>query len=489
MHMPEKSNKSLVKNAAFNVIYRLLNILFPLITAGYVARVLTPAGVGRNFIVQNDVSYFVILALLGIPPYAIRELARTRDDKKKSNKLFTEMLVLNAILTTISIIAFGLCLILFERFKNEMDLYLICGITIVINYFNIDWYFQAVEEYRFIAVRSIIVKILSLVAVFIFVHEPDDVYLYALIYSIANCGHYLINVIRARKTLSVSFRNLELRRHLRPLVLLTLYVISIEIYARIDISMLGIIEGETMVAFYSYAQRVISIIVTFIMAITAVFLPRLSYYYYYDKDKFYKLTKVGVDLMIFLSIPASCGIICLARPLILLWLGSDFNTSVPCLMVLALIIPLKCIGDLACFQVMTASGKEKTLTLSHMLALLVNIALNSVLIPAYGAIGASIASLLSELFVFVLVVLLSRKLLKFRIDIKNLVVVLAASVLMLLSVMTLVKMIEPMWLSFIVGIVAGMTVFVLVNIIVHNSFLFEVMLNRMKGGIDRNERV
>lgn len=488
--MKAKNNdekNSLVLNAVFNVVYRMLNILFPLITAGYVARVLTPAGVGLNFTVQNNVSYFVIFAMLGIPAYAIREIAKIRDERQKKDKLFSELLVLNAILTSVSLLLFGICIFTIDYLHKELVLYLICGITIMTNYVNFDWYYQAVEEYRFIAVRSIIIKVISMAAVFIFVREPDDLYIYAFIYSMANCGQYLINILRAGGSVSLRLRKLELWTHIKPLVYLTLYVISIELYSHVDVTMLGIIDGETTVAFYSCAQRVITLVVTFIISVTAVFLPRLSYYYANERYKFYQLTKFGVDLMIFISVPACIGIVSIADPLIRIWLGSEYERSIPCLIILSFIIPLKCIGDMACFQVMICAGKEMSLMVSNFAALFVNIGLNALLIPRYGALGASVASLISEIFVFVLVLCLSRKLQLYKADYRNLFSVIVSSAVMSVTVLIIETKVTPVLSAFIAGMAAGVLVFVVMNLIMHNTFFSVLLINRIKGMLIKYE--
>ena len=476
----DTSKNNLAKNAAYNVIYKLLNILFPLITAGYIARVLSPLGVGRSFVVQNNVSYFVIFAVLGIPAYAIREIAKVREDACATSKIFSEMIVLNAILTTVSLFVFTVCILSIDYFHRELTLHLIYGITILINYINIDWYYQAVEDYRFIAIRSTAVKFVSLIAVFVFVHKPDDLYLYALIYSLANCGHYFINVLRIRKCVSFTLKELTLFRHLKSLIFLTLYVISIEVYAKMDITMVGILDGEIEVAFYTYAQKVINLIITFVIAITAVFMPRLSFYYANDRKEFYKLTKFGVDLMVFMSIPICFGIVSIADPLVRIWLGTDFERTIPCMIVLAFLIPLKCIGDLAGFQVMMCSGEELKLVIPHFIALFVNFILNFYMIPRWGALGASIASLITEICIIVLILILTLKVHHYGLNVKSLITVIASSLLMSVAVVFIIRMIKPVLPGMILGIIAGIVVFIGINVLFHNTFLVNDLLKRIR---------
>ena len=95
------SKKSLSKNSIFYLIYTVLNVLFPFLTGVYVARVLLPDAIGEVAYAQNIAQYFVVFAFLGLPTYGLREIAKARDDKQELNKLYSELLSINFISTTI----------------------------------------------------------------------------------------------------------------------------------------------------------------------------------------------------------------------------------------------------------------------------------------------------------------------------------------------------------------------------------------------------
>ncbi len=465
----EKS--SLAKNAVFNTFYRLMDILFPLISSGYVARMLTPEGVGRYAAAANNVSYFVLLGSLGIQAYAIRETAKKRDDKKARDKLFSEMLAVNAILTLLAVVIFSVCLLFTGLFSAEKTLYFVCGFAVLVNFLNVGWFFQGTEEFKIIALRSLIVKLLGLIAVVVFVHSPEDIYKYALISIFSGLAYHLFNIIYAGIRVKIRLKNIDIKPHIKSLVFLALCTVSTELYARMDITMLGIMDKDASVAYYSYSQKIIGMIITTAIAVTAVFLPRLSYYYSSDSTKFNKLTKFGVDLMILISFPACLGIISVASPLITLWLGEGYGDAVHCLMVLAFMIPLKCIGDLVCYQVMMCAGKEFYLMISYLITMAVNFVNNLILIPKYGALGASIASLISEIIVFILVFAVARKYQHYRIDIKNLVVTLISAAVMFGVVIGFIHVFDNMAVKLFGGAAAGALVFLLMNILFGNSFI------------------
>ena len=137
--------KSLAKNSAFNALYTILNLLFPLVTSVYVARVLMPEGVGKVAYAQSIVAYFVTFASLGLPNYGLREIARVKDNQEKKNKLFTELLVVNGISTSLSLVGFIILLYVVPSMCGQLSLFMACGCLIFFNYFNIDWFYRGQE--------------------------------------------------------------------------------------------------------------------------------------------------------------------------------------------------------------------------------------------------------------------------------------------------------------------------------------------------------
>ena len=473
-----QEKKSLFKNAVFSVIYRLLNILFPLISYGYAARVLTSDSIGRHAAAVNNVSYFVILGSLGIQAYATREIARRKDDMKERDKLFSQMLLINFFLTIFACAAFVVCLFFVPVMHDEKALYLICAIAIATNFMNVDWYFQGSEDFKFIAIRSFVVKFVSLLAVFLFVRKAEDLYIYALISVLSNTLYHLVSIVHAGRKTKLNFRGGDMRRHMRPLLFLALCTVSTELYARMDITMLDVMEEHSTVAFYSYAQKIVNLIVIALIAITAVFLPRLSYYYQNDRDKFNKLTKFGADTMIFISIPMCLGLCAVASPLVTVWLGDGYEKAAPCLIVLAFMIPLKCIGDIVCYQVMMCAGQEFYLMIAYFITLAVNFINNLLLIPRYGALGASVASLISEIVVFLIVLFAARKYQNYRLNVRNLVVVSISSILMFFAVAGFGFLVKIPWAQLFGGAGIGVAIFALINLAGRNSFIIYPIISR-----------
>ena len=186
--------KSLAKNSLFNAMYQVLNIIFPLLSSIYVARVLLPEGVGRVAYAQNVASYFVTAAALGISTVGLREISNARDDKQKVSKIFSELSIINTCSTFLAIAVYSTLVFCNPSFRVDYKLYLATGLVILFNIINIDWLYQGHEEYVYIVVRSIAVKALSLLALFLFVRSKDDYVTYAI--PMAIC-HFAISLWRA----------------------------------------------------------------------------------------------------------------------------------------------------------------------------------------------------------------------------------------------------------------------------------------------------
>lgn len=402
-------NKSIGKNAIYSIIYKVLNVIFPLISTAYVSRVLLADGVGIVSAAQNNVSYFLILATLGIPVYGIREIAKIRDNNIEKNKVFSELFILNFIFTLVTYLFFNLIVFNGEFFHSEALLYQIFGFTILLNIFNVDWLFQGLEEYGYITVRSIIIKIISIILLLIFVKSKNDIYIYAILQVVAITGNYIFNIIRSRYVVNFSLKGINVKRHFKPLLYLALCSISTELYAKMDITMLDIMKSNDIVGYYVNSQKIINLIITTLVAVTAVFMPRLSFLFDKGKEEFNRILRLGFDLMVTISIPACIGIIFISEPLVITFLGDDFKKAAFTVSVLALMIPLKCIGDLICYQVMMCASQESLLMKSYFITMIVNIVNNIILIPRFGAEGAAFASVISEVLAFAFVLWFSRK--------------------------------------------------------------------------------
>ena len=409
--------KSLVKNSFYNILYKIISVLYPLVAVTYVSHILMSEKMGMVNYAQNIVSYFVIIAALGIPTYGIREIAVRADNLHERSNLFWELLIINAISTTFSIIGYFFLVSIVEKFQEQKLLYMVAGLQLLFNYLNVDWFYQGLEEYKYISIRSIIVELAALLLLPILIRTSRDYIWYAFIYCFAIAGNNIFNIIRIRKYIGKPKGKLQLLKHLRPISILLVVSVAVEIYAMIDTTMLGVFCDDSTVGCYSNSMKLVRMVTTTAAAIGAVLFPRLSSVYSNcEYDEFNKLVNAGIRIMLMISIPACVGMILLRNDIIILFFGESFLAANPILLVLSAMIPVVVCNTLMGGQVLVTTGQETKYMISVVSASIVNVILNSLFIPRFGAPSAAVASLISESLVLFLYICFSKEQVQLKIS-------------------------------------------------------------------------
>lgn len=467
------AEKSLSKNALFNVIYKCLNVLFPLVTMMYVSRILLPEGIGKVASAQNIVSYFVIIASLGLPTYGTKVIAECRDDREKCNKVFTELFSINAISTLLCSLVYIGMLFSIDFFRPKITITLIAGIQLFANIINIDWLYQGFEEYQYIMLRSIIVKLVAFATVFIFIHEPSDYLIYALISALSLVANFVFNISHMHKFVNISFHNLCLKKHLKPILTLLAASISIELYTLFATTLLSVFKGDAIVAYYTNSAKAVALTRTLITSVCAVFLPRLNYYIGHNRiTDFKNLAEKGLYLLLSLSVPATILLAILADNCVLILFGDAYTPSILSMQILSISIITVAISNFTGYQILVSIGEEKKVLLSTIIAAITNILINLILIKPLSHIGAAIASVIAEATVSGYQLFHVSKHVPLRGLLHTLKSILIPAVSMII-VMLLIKHIHMTCIiELIIASAAGIICYVILSFVCHNNTMF-----------------
>lgn len=464
--------KSLAKNTLYNIIYKCLNLVFPLITAMYVSRTLLPVGIGRVSGAQNIVSYFIIIASLGIPTYGIKKIAECGNNVAKRTTVFYELFVINLISTSICSIAYILLIYIFPYFSDKTLLSLVVGIQLFANVINVDWFYQGVEEYRYIMLRSCIVKVFSLIAVFLFVKTENDFTTYALISSLSAVANYFFNIFQIRKYIAPSRQRINACRHVKSVMILLAATIAIEIYTLADTTMLNFMKGAEIVGYYSSALKIIAIIRMLVAAVCAVFLPKLSFYYSSGNiEEFRNLSKTGIGILLTLACPSAIGACLLSRECISLFFGEAFLGSVVTMSILSLSIITVALSNFMGYQVLVTIGKEKIVMYSTIFGACINVILNFVLIPQFAHNGAAVASVVTEFSVAIFQMIAVNKN-GYRLVESGIIKSVVISTIVMGTTVVLVKLIVTnIYFRIILSILSGMVIYFTISILTKNPYV------------------
>lgn len=412
--------KSLVKNSIFNMAYKGFTALFPLVTTTYISRVLLPEGVGKVAYANTIVAYFVLIASLGLPSYGVKAIAQNDDTKEQRSRTFFELFFINLVATLLCIVAYFWFVNTFAHFADRRALFNVMGLMLILNIFNIDWFYQGIEEYSYIATRSFVVKILSFVLMLIFVKEREDYLIYALILCIATAGNNLLNAVQLRKYITTSVLlsrkndavavRFDMRHHMRPVLILLASTIATEIYTMLDTLMLEYYHGESCVGYYSNAVKIVRMTYTVVIALVAVFYPRISMYYKQKNQvECNALLGKGTKIMLLLGLPCTVGLILTAEHVVPLLFGEAFMPTVSTLQILSVLVLIFSIAYFLGHIVLTATGMERMILRATIAGAVINAVVNLLLIPGMRQDGAAIASVLSEAAVTAILLWYARK--------------------------------------------------------------------------------
>lgn len=477
-------NKSLTANSIFYLIYNVINVIFPFITGIYVTHILIPDAIGQVEIARNFVQYFVILSYLGIPTYALREISKYRKEKNKLNEIYSELMIINFISTLVFSLLYLILIFVIPQYRKNIILFLIVGISIVINVFNNSWLFEALEEFKYIAIRNLIFKIFSFVLLIIFVKKPNDYLIYAAITVIGTVGNYILNIVNSKKFIKITFKNLNLKRHLKSIFLLVVVNLAIEIYSLIDITMLGFMSSKKNVAFYSYGMKIHNILLKIINTFTVVLVPKIAMYYKENNLEEYNrtITKT-LKVIILIAIPTIIGIWFTSDYLLCSIYGNDYINSSYVLKILSLTLLISPIGYLLGSRVCLVTNNEDKMVIPVGCGAIINIILNYCLIKKYQEIGAALASVVSELAVMIIYILLSKKYFKLE-NIKNsiLKIIFAVIIITVYLAFTVKLKISELYIT-LIQIIGAIIIYFILLLIFKEDFtynFFMKLLNNFK---------
>ena len=423
-----EEKKSLRVNFIFYFLKQLMSIIFPIISYPYAARVLGVDGIGKVDYANSIITYFVLLAGLGIGNYAIREGAKIRDDKEKLNKFVNEMLIINALSTLISFI---LCIVIinmkiFESYKNILLIY---SIIIPFTSIGVEWVFSIQEDYKYITTRATMFQILSLIALIVFVKNKNDYIIYAFIIVFSNVGSNVLNFLYCKKYVKLfKNRNCKILVHIKPIIIIFGMSIATKIYLIMDTTMLGILTTDYAVGLYSGINKIINILVCLISTIRTVLMPRLSHSIKDgNMNNFNKMNDITIQIILLFSIPLVVGIFCLSNEIITVFYGKDYLPSALTLRIYIPDIIIAALNGTIIFQVLYPLNKEKITLVITIIGGIVNVIFNYIFIPLYQQNGAAIGTCMAEISIFICCLFWSRKYIKFAKYINSLIQYIFAS--------------------------------------------------------------
>lgn len=416
-----------LKNYLYNLSYQLLVIVLPVITTPYITRVFSSNDLGSYGYYNSIVTYFILLATLGVANYGTKEISGHR---KEVQKTFWGIYSLQVLATCLALVLYiAVCLILPSM--NNLIAYIL-GFSLLSRGLDISWLFQGMEDFKKITVRNTAVKLLGVVSIFIFVKKPSDLYLYIVLLVGYDLLGQLSMWLPAREHIGRPHLDIVYaKQHIKPVILLFLPQIAISLYITLDRTMLGALSSTTDVGIYDQALKFLNILLTIVTSLGSVMLPRVSNLLSSGNqkavNKLHEMSFLVYNLVIF---PMVAGILIVNKDFVNFFLGKDFQDARYAIAIM--VFRMFFIGwtNIMGIQILIPHNKNREFMLSTTIPAFFSVGLNILLIPSLGYIGASIVSVATEGLVWLIQLYFTRSYLKGIKILPSMLKILAASLVM-----------------------------------------------------------
>lgn len=471
--------KSITKNYIYNLVYQILTLILPLITTPYISRVLEAEKIGIYSYTYSILSYFLLFGALGVALYGQREIAYAGDDKVKRKKSFWEIQICRFFATFIASVIY---FIFFMRAGEYSIYYRIWFLELVAIGIDISWFFQGIEEFKKTVTRNIVVRIISVILIFVLVKTPEDLIKYITIYAVADLiGNLSLWLYLPKYFKGIKIKNINAFVHLPAIILLFIPQIASQIYNLLDKTMIGnMIADKAEVGYYEQAQKVIRVLLTIVTSLGTVMIPRMaSTFASGDNKKLFEYMRKSFKFVFFLAFPIMFGIMSISKSFVPVFFGEGYEKVVILINVMAPTILLNGMANVIGTQYLLPTQRQKEYTIAIASGLLINFILNYILINLYYSLGASIATIISELLVVGIEFYVIRKDMNVKKVIKSGINYILSGGIMFIFSILIQSILGINIYTMIVQIIIGILVYVISLWILKDEYL-KIFINRGK---------
>lgn len=470
------------KNYFYNLIYQVIILIIPVITAPYLARILGAQGIGIYSYNYSIAYYFGLFAMLGVNDYGNRSIAKCLEDEYRINKTFCEIFYMQFLMGAIILFVYiGYSLLLSDNILISL-----CYIPFIISYIlDISWFFFGKENFKIILVRNTIIKLLTAISIFTFVKSKNDVCIYILIMSIGNLFSQIIVwviVLKRYHFLRVEFK--DIWKHFKPNLILFIPVIAVSIYRIMDKIMLGIFSSMEQVGYYENAEKIISILLSFITALGTVMLPRMSALFAKnDKKQIKKMISNSMVYVSFVTPIVTFGVAAIANNLVSVYYGNNYLASGKILQLLCITVPFISYANIVRMQILVPQSKDKEYVISCFAGAIINVILNYILIPRLYAVGAAVGTIAAELTVLLVQVLAVKDSLYIKNNIKSIALFWCNGIIMFLGVSVFQRCYINNIIKLIGSVLLGALIYgimLMIQLLIFRDAFLTMVLTRLK---------
>lgn len=378
--------------------YQILAIIIPLITVPYISRVLGAEAVGINAYTNAIITYFVMIANVGLTVYGNRAISYSRDSLEERSQKFWEIVCIKWIMASISMVLLFAFISLYGRYSNYLMLQ---SIQIVAAALDISWFFTGLEDFKKTVTRNIIIKLLSTILILILIKDVEDLGLYILIVAGSTLfGNLTLWTYLRKMVRPIRFSKLSLTIHIVPVLVLFVPQLATQLFMTLNKLMLGNLSTISQTGYFDNADKIVRILLTAIVAVGTVTFPRIANSYKRNQtNEVRKYLKLAFDSVNLIAFPIVFGLIAVSSEFSAFYFGPEFKGIELVLGLLVIELVFMGWSSILGNQFLVAINKTKGLTVSVVIGTVVLLLFSIILIPQFGAAGAAVTSVIGELVI------------------------------------------------------------------------------------------
>jgi O-antigen/teichoic acid export membrane protein len=477
------------KNIFYNVLLAVSQVLFPLLTFPYLARVLGPENIGLYNFSESYARYFALVAALGISVYGVREIAKKQEQPKALSNTFAELFLINFVSTCVLSVVYIFIIVYSTKLSSHANLFYWSFLFFFFQVFVLEWFFTGINQFKYIAIRFFFIRLVFIIAIFIFIKEANDYVKYMQLQVGLTVFLAIINFVYLFKFIdlkNIRLNELNITKHLKPLFLLFLTIFSISVYLHFDTVLLGILADNESVGYYSAPLKLVKIIIAVLAAITAAMFPKMVQFFEQgDLVQFEKMLNQSFELVISIGIPTSILVYILAPEIIYILFGSSFELAIIPLQITAPLILIVSLSTIFGFQILSVHSKDSAILKSAVAGMLFSLIASFLLIPKFKQEGAAYIILCTELLVLSFFIYFSSKVVQLK-NTKQVVLREIAFAIPYCIIPYLISALElPIIIKVIVVLTSALLWFIVVHFVIVKTSVFktlvmDIFLSRIK---------
>lgn len=462
---------SIKKNLLYSFILTSSNYVFPLLVYPYVSRVLGVDKIGTCNFIDSIIQYFVLISMFGITSIGIREIAKAKVRQTDLNEVYSSLFTINAIFTSIALAALFVVIFFVPSLQEFRKLLFIGVLKVVSNFFLMEWLFKGLEDFKYITVRTLIVKLLYVASIFIFIHSQEDYVTYYLLTVLMITVNSIFNGFYSRRFVSFSFKGITFKPFLPPILIMGCYALMTSMYTTFNTAYLGFVAGEVQVGYYTTAMTLYGALLSLFSAFTGVMLPRMSSLLAENRhDRFKELLGKSADILFSFSFPFVILFMVFAPEIINIYAGKGYEGAIVPMQISMPLMIIIGYEQIIITQGLLPLDKNKAVLINAVIGACIGVAFSVLLVGRFKSVGSASVWALSETAVLISASIFMRRYINFHFPYKTFLKQLLAYLPILLPLLLIQKNVPDRFLSLVIaGVTAVAYTFILQRFVFHQT--------------------